>query len=263
MTKLLILSDLHLEERPYWRLPDELPVFDVAVFAGDIAETPREAVKILATAPALAGRPIVYVPGNHEFFSGEIEARLAQGRAGAMGAPVTVLDRETVVLGGVRFVGSILWTDYALNDEPETAMEVAARGMWDHRLIRIAGRKGEDLFEPRHALARHQGDLAFIEEELAKPFAGPTVVVTHHAPHRRSVHEKYADSMLSAAFASDLTSTMVHGGPDVWIYGHTHLACDYRVGATRVVSNPKGYGPKQWGEVRENIAFDETYVIEV
>jgi hypothetical protein len=74
--------------------------------------------------------------------------------------------------------------------------------------------------------------------------------LTHHAPHRRSVHEKYADSMLSAAFASDLTSTMGRGRPGVWIHGHTHLSCDYLVAATRVVSNPKGYRPKVWGEAR-------------
>ena len=102
MTSILVLSDLHLEERPCWRLPDELPDFDVAVFAGDIAETPREAIRILATATALAGRPVLYVPGNHEFFSGEMEARLAEGRAAARGTPVTVLDRKTVVLGGVN-----------------------------------------------------------------------------------------------------------------------------------------------------------------
>ncbi len=142
-------------------------------------------------------------------------------------------------------------------------MEVAATGMWDHRLIRIAGPTGEEPFTPRHALARHQGDIAFVEQELAKPFDGPTVVVTHHAPHRRSVHEKYAAAVLSAAFASDLTSTMERGRPDVWIHGHTHLSCDYRVGATRVVSNPKGYGPQVRGEVRQNIAFEETFVIKV
>ncbi len=97
-----------------------MPDFDVAVFAGDIAETPREAIRILATATALAGRPVLYVPGNHEFFSGEMEARLAEGRAAARGTPVTVLDRKTVVLGGVRFVGSVLWSDYALQGNPAT-----------------------------------------------------------------------------------------------------------------------------------------------
>ncbi len=47
-------------------------------------------------------------------------------------------------------------------------------------MIRIADYQGERLFEPSDALARPQADLAFIEEQLVKPFAGPTVVVTLH-----------------------------------------------------------------------------------
>jgi hypothetical protein len=211
VTTILVLSDLHLENRPYWRLPETLPPFDVAVFAGDIAETPRAAVETFASAPALAGRPVVYVPGNHEFFSGDIDARIADGKAAAKGTNVRLLDRETVAIAGARFIGAILWTDFALKSDAARAMEVAEAGMYDHRLIETSGRK----FTPQDALTRHQSDLAFIEVELARPFDYPTVVVTHHAPHARSIHPKYAATVLSAAFASDLTGVIERGKPDV------------------------------------------------
>ncbi|WP_370464664.1 metallophosphoesterase [Methylosinus sp. RM1] len=259
MTLILVLSDLHLENRPYWRLPDKLPPFDVAVFAGDIAETPRVAVETLAAAPALSGRPVVYVPGNHELFSGDIDAAIADGRAAAEGTNVRLLDREVAVVAGARFVGAILWTDYALGGDPKRAMEVAAGGMYDHRLIR----SGNGAFSPGNALARHQGDLAFIEASLAAPFAGPTVVVTHHAPHPRSVHAKYAQSVLSAAFASDLSETIERGRPACWVHGHCHASSDYRVGATRVVCNPKGNGPRTRGGAVDNGEFREGFVVEV
>jgi predicted phosphodiesterase len=256
---ILVLSDLHLENRPYWRLPDELPPFDVAVLAGDIAETPRAAVGMCAAAPALAGRPVVYVPGNHEFFSGDIDERIAEGKAAAEGTSVKLLDRDVTVIAGARFVGAILWTNYALRGDPKRAKAVAAEGMYDHRLIRTH----DGAFEPRDALARHLSDLTFIETELGKPFDGPTVIVTHHAPHPRSIHAKYSGSVLGAAFASDLTGAIELGRPDLWIHGHTHASADYRVSDTRIVCNPKGYGPKTRGGGFDNKGFREGFLVEV
>ena len=131
--------------------------------------------------------------------------------------------------------------------------------MYDHRLIRDGG----DAFTTGRGLARHRADLAFIEAELAKPFAGPTVVVTHHAPHARSIHPKYAATVLSAAFASDLTAVNERGRPDLWLHGHAHASSDYRVGETRVVCNPKGNGPNIRGGDIDNRDFREGFVVEV
>ncbi|WP_166146219.1 hypothetical protein [Methylosinus sp. RM1] len=135
------------------------------MFAGDIAETPRVAVETLAAAPALSGRPVVYVPGNHELFSGDIDVAIADGRAAAEGTNVRLLDREVDVVAGARFVSAMLWTDYAIGGDPKRAMQAAADGMYDHRLIR----SGDRVFSPGDAIARHQGD---IETSLAEPFAG-------------------------------------------------------------------------------------------
>ena len=39
---------------------------------------------------------------------------------------------------------------------------------------------------------------------LLEPFTGPTVVVTHHAPRRGSLAQRYADDWASGAFVSEL-----------------------------------------------------------
>ena len=101
----------------------------------------------------------------------------------------------------------------------------------------------------------HKRSRAFIEAELAKPFEGATVVVTHHAPHPRSMHSHYGSDLLSAAYVSDLTAVIEAGQPNLWVHGHVHENFDYRVGATRVVCNPHGYGV-------ENQKFDPGLVIE-
>jgi Icc-related predicted phosphoesterase len=44
--------------------------------------------------------------------------------------------------------------------------------------------------------------------------------------------------------------------PALWVHGHVHNSCDYRVGATRVVCNPHGYG-------LENPNFNAALVVEI
>jgi len=85
--------------------------------------------------------------------------------------------------------------------------------------------------------------------------------VTHHAPHRRSIHARFGTDALNAAFASDLSELIARFRPALWVQGHTHCSCDYRVGDTRVLCNPKGYGPDSRYMQRENPELDEQLVI--
>ena len=213
--------------------------------------------------PGLVGCPIVYVPGNHEFYRGCFEERLAAGKAACVATRVHMLDRDTVVLAGVRFVGAILWTDYRLSGDPERAMDVCRRGMNDHRLIQVGTPGSRRLFRPEDAVALHARDRAFIQAELAITFEGPTVIVTHHGPHPGSVATRYARDPATSGFVSDLGDVIRRGRPEMWIHGHVHDGFDYRVGATRVLANPKGYGPKRHGQSPENGTFDSGLVLEV
>ena len=263
LTCLLILSDLHFEHRSVWSLPDAFPPFDVAVFAGDVDGSVARSVRRLAAAPGLAGRPIVFVPGNHEFYGGHLDERLAEGKAACADSDVHLLDRGTVVLAGVRFVGATLWTDYALFGDAAAEMAACRRDLNDHRRIEAGPSDARRRFLPEDAAALHAGDRAFIEAELATPFAGATVVVTHHAPHRGSVAARYARDPLTPGFVSDLSAVMERCRPALWIHGHVHDRFDYTVGPTRILANPKGYGPERTGASPENAAFDPALVVEV
>lgn len=55
--------------------------------------------------PALAGKPIVYTPGNHEFYRREIEASLRAGKEAATGTRVRLLDRDIAVIDGDATLG--------------------------------------------------------------------------------------------------------------------------------------------------------------
>ncbi|MGO4816104.1 metallophosphoesterase, partial [Cupriavidus sp. 2MCAB6] len=103
--------------------------------------------------------------------------------------------------------------------------------------------------------------LAFIRSELGKPHDGPTVVVTHHAPHPQSVQPRHQGSELSPAFVSDLGALIEEYQPELWIHGHDHGSHDYKVGRTRILANQAGY-PNRNGD-RENPWFDPGCVVEV
>ena len=253
--KILILSDLHTEfVGQFWDLPEDLPEFDVVVLAGDIAGSPAQGVAWAAE--RFGSKPTVYVPGNHEFYGASIETALVRGAGAAADWPhIRFLDRDAHIIGRVRFVGAILWTDYALLGSEITAMAYAARGLNDHVRIERRGPMGSIRFSPGDALDRHREDLAYLESALAHPFDGKTVVVTHHAPHPDSVARRFANDPLSPCFVSDLSELIGRFQPAAWFHGHTHDNFDYRVGATRVVCNPKGYGPRRPGQRLENMAF--------
>ena len=52
----------------------------------------------------------------------------------------------------------------------------------------------------------------------------------------------YAGSPLNPYFLCDMTRYMET--VDLWLYGHTHTSKDFYEGNTRLVCNPRGYGPE-------------------
>ena len=190
----------------------------------------------------------MYVPGNHEFYGEQIHDMTRELVTEGRRFGVEVLEGRSTVIGGVRFLGATLWTDFALGGTDSSSIELAmadARvGMYDFHVIRCGHNR---KFRPTDARAIHLARVEWLRSQLAEDFVGTTVVATHHLPHRLSIHPKYTGSDLNPGFASDLSNLM---GPPVslWIHGHTHESCDYVVNGTRVVCNPRGYAPRELNE---------------
>ena len=257
------MSDLHMEMST-WTLPEVAArvAADVLVLAGDVHAPLRRSLAWIAVQRdegPLAGLEIVMVAGNHEFYGAEIVGERAAGAALARDLGIHYLDRSSVIIDGVRFLGCTLWTDYSLYKTPITAQDIAGRSLSDHRLIEKDARK----FLPGDALAEHKLDRAWLERALAEPFDGATVVVTHHCVSQRSVHARWQGDPLTPAFSSNLDALVERSGAALWVHGHTHDSFDYRIGNTRVVCNPKGYGPRRAGGLSENKEFDARLVIDV
>jgi Icc-related predicted phosphoesterase len=135
-------------------------------------------------------------------------------------------------------------------------MDIARRGMNDHRKIKWGIGENSRNFTPEDALKLHKTSKNWLKERFSEPFSGKTVVLTHHCPSERSVHAKYAGQVLNHAFFSALDAEIEEWKPAYWIHGHTHVGFDYMLGETRVICNPKGYPG-------ENAGFDPNLEVEI
>lgn len=250
-----IFSDLHAD----LHAPKEViasPDVEAVVVAGDTCQGAESAfMRLRLFVPMQV--PIVMVLGNHEYYRRSFHEELARAREVAPLYGIHLLENDTAVIGGVRFIGATLWTDYALFGEANLgrAMVAASRGLNDHRRISWSKQPWQ-RFRPQEALLLHHASRQFIEATLAETFDSPTVVVTHHAPHVGSLHPRYANEILSAAYVSNLSQLIEIAQPDLWVHGHVHASFDYMVGRTRIVCNPHGYGS-------ENADFNASLVVEV
>jgi predicted phosphodiesterase len=228
--RIQFLSDLHLEVAPY---APSVAAADLVVLAGDI----HNGAAGIAWARECFGVPVLYVPGNHEYYDGEFHAVHDGLGAAAHEGGIRLLDCLEYRAGDVRFLGCTLWTDYSLvpASRRARAIENSRTRNPDYALIRYGARN----FTPEDAIALCTRHRRWLEERLDAPFGGTTVVVTHFAPHPLSIAPVYADHPANPSFIVDLEAMM--GRAALWIHGHTHTRFDYRVRGTRVVCNPRGY----------------------
>jgi predicted phosphodiesterase len=267
---------------------------DVIVLAGDI----HKGVDGMAWArKTFPNHEIIYVAGNHEFYGQHWVLLVVELRVAALMTGIHFLENSSITFGGVRFLGATLWTDFEFfgSTTRSKMMREAEYRMNDYRSIMaqpltvklkgLAGevvekgetsdgyrRRGQPL-SPTHTVLRHRESLAWLQAELEQENLGTnlgtpkkTVVVTHHYPSKRSTAARYTNDPLTAAFGSKLSLDLLTQA-NLWIHGHTHDSCDYRLGdskkSVRVVCNPRGY-PMGWhrGDF-ENRNFNPGLLIEI
>lgn len=249
--ELRVMSDLHLEIAGRGQgKKDEPFVLDcidadrdrVLVLAGDTDVDRHAAAFAARQAPSF--RAVIQVLGNHEYYKGgspqRLPAKLREHLAAAGVDNVHVLENTTVDVGGVRFIGATLWTNF--NGADPEALRVARHTMNDFQRIRCGTEAAPYVhrFLPQVALRLHRASRAFIEQAVAdaRAEAMVPVVVTHHAPYPP---EGPNGPPLSFSYGSDLGALINRVRPALWIHGHTHECVDTTLHGCRVVANGRGY----------------------
>lgn len=247
------VSDLHLETRgfppeekvlvrPPWIVQENMA--DVVVVAGD-AHLGTAAPKFLRRFYPKAR--IVYVPGNHEYYQGRLDTLDAELKRECERYEIHFLQRESVTLDGVVFLGCTLWTDFLLFEPRYSAVEAGFETMAalnDYRLIRLSDRHDPGNIRPitwSDTRRLHADDVRWLSGELAAYRGERIVVVTHHAPTIRMTTPEFSQDLATAGFCSDLEALVKASGARYWISGHCHNSAQIQLGDTLVVSNPLGY----------------------
>lgn len=244
-------SDLHLEFRENRAFLDKQPLVprgDILLLAGDVVpfhtlHQYNDFFDFLSQ----NFQKTYWIPGNHEYYRSDAAERSGVLQE-AIRPNVFLVNNLVVQEGPVRLVFTTLWSRIAPRHEWEIS-----RNMSDFHVIQYLG----GVFTPPLFNALHQACLDFLEEALRGD--GPTVVVTHHVPTYQRYPDKYAGSILSDAFAVELSGLIEAKGPAHWIYGHHHCNVpDFTIGNTILHTNQLGY--VRYGE---NLGFAPDKVLTI
>lgn len=243
-----IISDLHLEFGPI-----NLPKVDAdcIIVAGDVS-TKLKGLKWLQK--QFPRQPVVYVLGNHEFYGDRLPRLTEKLIEQAAGTNIHVLEDEFFEIGGYQIFGATLWTDFALLGDRSVAWGIASGMMTDFKRIRHW--PSLKKWTPRHATEVHARSVARLQKFFGETEAKRTIIVTHHAPSARSLPDDMKRDMMSNAYASNLEPLIDRYQPTLWVHGHIHQANDYKIGETRVISNPRGYPDEPVEEFRPGLVLE-------
>jgi hypothetical protein len=219
-------SDIHLEFGEQG--PPETDA-DIIIAAGDIGVFNQGITWLKAI-----NKPVIYIAGNHEFYGSEYHQVLAMLRRECAGTQIQFMEKDQFIFQGVRFLGCTLWTDLYL--ESDAKAESLGNTLNDFRKIMME----DAMLNPLQFTILHHDAKAWLENQLAQPFSGKTVVVTHHAPTEWSWIET-PNATKKLAYCNDLKSLFHEYEIAAWFHGHVHNMGDYRIADARILSNTRGY----------------------
>jgi len=253
--KVALASDIHLEFGAIEL--ENTQSADVLILAGDICQavdvnnetTMGRTCRTFFEQVSDRFPRVIYIMGNHEHYQGDYarsRERLQRMLDHQQCHNVHLLEKDTVTIEDVTFVGGTLWTDF--NREDSLCMWNAGQAMNDYRVCKnssrgISGGGYASRLQPEDTLADHRAMLDYIRIVTEGQRDRKFVVAVHHAPSSLSVAECYkGDLLMNGNFYTDLSEFIIDR-PQIklWVHGHMHNNSDYWIGETRVVCNPRGY----------------------
>ena len=210
--KLQIISDVHTEcGMSVEKFASLLKTADVTVLAGDIVNRASKLAPFLKECKKISTF-VIFVCGNHEYYRKSVDQDYAEI---CKQEDVVFLQRNRIKVDGIWFCGATLWSN--VSDAVHEMMN--------------------DPFKGKKIREMHAIDKKWLQENVEKA----DVVITHHLPSLQLIDEKYSDSPLICAFASNLENLLKELQPTAWICGHTHKKFDIVLENVRIIANPVGY----------------------
>ena len=239
--KIAYASDIHREKgsQPH---PLALPIAaEVLVLAGDIGMGVDAITWIIDTFGTEI--PIVYVPGNHEYYEGILQDVTSAMVEEAKKHPnIHLLINDEVKIGNYWFIGSTCWTDFDIFGTAPIAITQADINDFGGYIRWREPDGSVRQLHPRDTQSMANYAKFYIWEKLREHGPENCIVVTHHAPTEMSIHEMYRGNAQNPCYANGWSRDIAYDcGPKLWFHGHTHSTIDYEIADTRVLCNAIGY----------------------
>jgi Icc-related predicted phosphoesterase len=239
--KILPLSDLHVDcykpqENVKLLLKIEETKPEVIISAGDEGELRRDAVRQFVKDLCKIA-PVVFVKGNHSFWYSDKNDVDSYVKELKLSSNFNHLHYgKTLTINGQKFIGDTLWYPYTTEE----------KGFPDFRAIyRFRDWYGKD----------HDATVKYITENVDKD----TIVVTHHLPSQMCIDKKYIDDTeWNYFFCHDMTGLIMDKQPKAWFFGHSHEPRNFKLGNSRLISNPRAYPGEE-----QDIKFDPKMIIDI
>jgi len=163
----------HMEQRIVFDPPR--PAFDVLVVAGDVSDLITRSIRMVSA--LAAGKPAVFVAGNHEWWAGPetIAEKRDAAQFAAQKHSVHFLEGDAVDIAGVRFAGATLWRPDDPRFVPSVVSLAAARAEKRKHLDRAVDRPVDILVDQGVEVF----DLAFVDGAMQRARKTPETMLCH------------------------------------------------------------------------------------
>ena len=263
MTKLTIISDIHEDIDKYYEQQGYGPAHDFSalkdqefvIICGDISGNPIN-VKRWVNENISRG---VFVEGNHLGYekSGQYQIDFKQGAQRWLGSQfdgssgIKYLENNIHIVDDIVFVGCTLYTDFNLynptgDKKRQTSfMQTIQSGLNDFRHVMCEVDGNIQRVTAYDYLVWHNESIAYIEKICQEYPDKKIVIISHHAPSKKSIAPQYQygmESRYNAGYASNL-EWLIKKYKNIKLFCHGHVHCDnsYKIGQCRVISHPFGY----------------------
>jgi len=167
---------------------------------------------------------MIFVPGNHDYYGLNLSYDEDKVAKVYQKFGFDVLDNWQVKIHKHSFAGTTLW----FPNDPMNC--IYKKRINDFNMIEEFG---ESVYHRNSVSVHYLGNN------------DADVFITHYLPFAQSIAPQFSCDSLNRFFLCDM-SNKIEKFPKLWLHGHTHIPCDYKIWPNggdmcRVLCNPRGY----------------------